>query len=235
MHIWSSRHHADHLVHEGIIDHPYTQKYNLSNVKHRFQIHWYCKLQSIQNHILGCWKLDFNKTLLTYSKTRAIIESMDGPAGQLADNLPNSGTLVVSHWTVPELIVRVDWQPRPPIWQRFWLDPDTEPLLTLLMGTCSGLDHQEAAGLVIGQVWNRTELFLQSKSGPLVGYPDPLLTLLIFNLAHSLTDCVSVMQIVAGRQRAKQLIRQTKKLPGNDVIPQYASLLIIKSRLLGML
>lgn len=46
------------------------------------------------------------------------------------------------------------------------------------MGTCPGLDHSEWLVQVFGLVWNRTDLFLQSKLGPLVGYPHPLLTLL---------------------------------------------------------
>jgi len=46
-----------------------------------------------------------------------------------------------------------------------------------LMGICPGLAHQEAAGQVSGWVWNQTELFSQSKPGPLAGYPDLLLTL----------------------------------------------------------
>jgi len=47
---------------------------------------------------------------------------MNGPA----DTLPKSDELGVHHWTVPELMVRVDSQPRPPIWQRFSLDPDPD-------------------------------------------------------------------------------------------------------------
>jgi len=46
-----------------------------------------------------------------------------------------------------------------------------------LTGIGPGLAHQESAGQVFGQYWNRTDRFLQFKSGPLAGYPDPLLTL----------------------------------------------------------
>jgi len=46
-----------------------------------------------------------------------------------------------------------------------------------LTGTGPGLDHQEAACLVFGWVWKRTELFFRSEPGPLAGYPDPLLSL----------------------------------------------------------
>jgi len=48
------------------------KKYNLSKVKHQFQINWYCKLQSMQKHIVGCWKCDFHKILLTYSKNKSL-------------------------------------------------------------------------------------------------------------------------------------------------------------------
>ena len=37
--------------------------------------------------------------------------------------------------------------------------------------------RQESAGRVFGRFWNRTDLFLRSKPGPLAGYLDPLLTL----------------------------------------------------------
>jgi hypothetical protein len=47
---------------------------------------------------------------------------MDGPA----DTLRNSDSLGVCHRTVPELMVRIDRQPRPPIWQRFSLDLDPD-------------------------------------------------------------------------------------------------------------
>ena len=60
-------------------------------------------------------------------KTRALIESMDGPAGWPADQPPNSDGLGVYHWTVPEFTVQAHWQPGPPIWQWFRLDPDPDP------------------------------------------------------------------------------------------------------------
>jgi len=107
LHIWWSRHRADLRVHNGIIVHPEWQKYNLSKVKHRFQSNRYCNLQSMQQHIIGCWKRDFDKILLTNSKTRALYECMDGPAGRPADNPPNSDRLGVYHQTVPELTGRV--------------------------------------------------------------------------------------------------------------------------------
>jgi len=46
-----------------------------------------------------------------------------------------------------------------------------------LTGTGPDLAPPESAGRVFGRVWNRTDPFLQSKPGPLPGYPDPLLTL----------------------------------------------------------
>jgi len=60
-------------------------------------------------------------------KARALIESMDGPAGRPADDPPNSDGLGVYHRTVPELSVQVHCQPGLPIWQRFGLDLDPNP------------------------------------------------------------------------------------------------------------
>jgi len=60
-------------------------------------------------------------------KARALMESMDGSAGRPAANPPNSDRLGVYHWTVPELMARVYWQPGPPSWQRFRFDLDPDP------------------------------------------------------------------------------------------------------------
>jgi len=46
-----------------------------------------------------------------------------------------------------------------------------------LTGMGLGFTRQDAAGRIFGRIWNRTDPFLQSKPGPLAGYPDPLLTL----------------------------------------------------------
>jgi len=46
-----------------------------------------------------------------------------------------------------------------------------------LAGPGPGLARHESAGRVFGWFGNRTDLFVQSKPGPLAGYPDPLLTL----------------------------------------------------------
>jgi hypothetical protein len=47
------------------------------------------------------------------------------------------------------------------------------------MGT--DLARQEAPCRVFGRFWNRTESFFRSKPGPLAGYPDPLLPLVMLN------------------------------------------------------
>jgi len=52
---------------------------------------------------------------------------MDGPAGRPADNPPNLDRLRVYHRNVPELNVRVYWQPGLLIWQRLSLGPDLDP------------------------------------------------------------------------------------------------------------
>ena len=48
-----------------------------------------------------------------------------------------------------------------------------------LTGTGPGLARQESAGRGFGWFWNRTDPFLRSKPGPLAGYPDPLVTLVM--------------------------------------------------------
>jgi hypothetical protein len=48
-----------------------------------------------------------------------------------------------------------------------------------LTGTGPGLARQHSAGRVIGRVWNRTDQVYRSKPGPLAGYPDTLLTLIV--------------------------------------------------------
>jgi hypothetical protein len=69
-----------------------------------------------------------NAILIRYywhtANTRALYESIDGPAGRPSDNLCNSDCLGDYHGTVPEWAVRAYWRPGPPIWQRFNLDPD---------------------------------------------------------------------------------------------------------------
>jgi len=44
-------------------------------------------------------------------------------------------------------------------------------------GPYTGMARPEAPGQVFRRVWNRTEAFIQSKPGFLVGYLDTLLTL----------------------------------------------------------
>ena len=60
------------------------------------------------------------------TKTRSLYKSTDEPAGQPADNPPNSDGLGDVHRTMPELTVPVYWQPGPPIWQQFSSDPDSD-------------------------------------------------------------------------------------------------------------
>jgi hypothetical protein len=50
-----------------------------------------------------------------------------------------------------------------------------------IKGTGPALTRQEEPGRVFGWVWNCTDQFLQSKPGPLVGYLDPLLILMMMN------------------------------------------------------
>jgi hypothetical protein len=54
-----------------------------------------------------------------------------------------------------------------------------------LPSTGPGLACQESTGRVFGRVWNRTDPFLRSKPGLLVGYLDPLLTLPVCEASES--------------------------------------------------
>jgi len=60
------------------------------------------------------------------AKTRGLYESIDGPAGRPADNLPNSDGFRVYHRMVSDLIVQFHWRPRRPVWQWFSWDPDLD-------------------------------------------------------------------------------------------------------------
>ena len=72
-----------------------------------------------------------NAILIRYyyykARTRALYESTDGPAGQPADNPPNSDRLWDVHRTVPELMVPVHWGPGQPIWKRVGSDLYPDP------------------------------------------------------------------------------------------------------------
>jgi len=48
-----------------------------------------------------------------------------------------------------------------------------------LTGMGPGLARQDSAGQVSGWFWNRTDPVLQAQPGPLAGYPDLLLTLVL--------------------------------------------------------
>jgi len=73
--------------------------------------------KNIQKHPLGCRLRDFNNTLLSNCKTRALYESRDGPAWRPADNLPKSDGSGDCRSVFSELMVWVYCQPRPPTWQ----------------------------------------------------------------------------------------------------------------------
>jgi len=47
----------------------------------------------------------------------------------------------------------------------------------MLTSTDPGLAHEDTPDRDLVLFWNRTELFSQSRPGPLAGYPDPFLTL----------------------------------------------------------
>ena len=69
-------------------------------------------------------------TMFNYptAKTSILYKSTDGPAGRPGDNPPNPDGLGDFPRTVPELTVRVCWQPRQPFWKQFGSDPDPDPM-----------------------------------------------------------------------------------------------------------
>jgi len=118
---------ADLRVHTEIIDHPDRQKYNISKVKHLFQINRYCKLQNMQYHIIGCWQRDFDKILFTNSNDKSLIWICWWTRWVTCWQPPNPEELGVYHRIIPELSVQAYQQPEPLIWHRFDLDPDLDP------------------------------------------------------------------------------------------------------------
>jgi len=48
-------------------------KNNILKVKHRFQINRHCKLQNITKSIIGCWKLNFDRILLTNCNNNRLV------------------------------------------------------------------------------------------------------------------------------------------------------------------
>jgi len=76
------------------------------------------------------WLVAENATLIRYyyhtANTWALYESIDGPAGQPADNPPISDRLRVYHRTIPECTVCIYWSPGPSLWQSFALYPDPD-------------------------------------------------------------------------------------------------------------
>jgi len=73
-----------------------------------------------------------------------------------------------------------------------------------LTGQWMGLAHQDTAGQVFGWVWNWTEPLLQPNPGPLAGFPDSLLTLLLIALDWTLPACLTY-----AFQKALKTLRST--------------------------
>jgi len=84
------------------------------------------------------------------ANTRALYESIDGPPVRPADNPPNSDGLGVYHGTVPKWAVRVYWQPGPPIWQRFGLNPAPDP-----KWRSGNVAYTTIAPKIIEDIWSR--------------------------------------------------------------------------------
>jgi hypothetical protein len=94
------------------------------------------------------------------------------------DNEPWSNNVNILLLTVADLPATINVKPET---QNRRLEPPglSQPGETrVLTGIGLYLARQVSAGRVFGLGSNRTEVFLRSKPGPPVGYPDPLLTLI---------------------------------------------------------
>jgi len=90
-------------------------------------------------------------------------------------------------------------------------------------------DRQEAGGRVFEWFWNRTELFVWFKPKPLVGYPDPLLTLVINPHRWSGSPATHCAMLCWSGKRTKVFIQ---KLPSQswkrtDLIARTTSITIL--------
>ena len=110
-------------------------------MKHRYQINRYCKLLNKQKHIVGCWKGDSDRILLTHCKYKSIIwiyrwtrwATRLLPArfrwvGSLPWNRTRVGSLDVLTTQTANLAT-----------VRFGLDPDPDP--KCLSGTVANTTH----------------------------------------------------------------------------------------------
>jgi len=157
LHILESRHRTDLRMYNCNIDHPAGQKYHISKVKYRYQIPWYCKLLKKQKHIVGCWKRDFDKILLTHCKIKSLIWIYRW-----------------THWATrwqPALFRRVGSFPRNRTWVgssgvlttrtanlapvQFGLDPDPDPEWG--SGTFANTTHQDQPHKVLRSMKARQE------------------------------------------------------------------------------
>jgi hypothetical protein len=68
-----SRLYADQWAQIRTIDYLYSQKYNIYQEKHGFQINQYCNLHSMQTCIIGYSKRNLNKILITSCNSKSII------------------------------------------------------------------------------------------------------------------------------------------------------------------
>jgi len=138
-----------------MIDRPDRSKYTILKVKHQFQINWYCKLQSMQQHIIGCWKRDFDKILLTNSKNKNLIWIYEWTRWvtrcqptqcRWVASLPSNHTRVVgSGWLTTRTanLAIVQWSPGPgpKVKVRNSCSPYSQPRLGALLCHSTHLQH----------------------------------------------------------------------------------------------
>jgi len=77
-------------AHHSIIDHLDSQKYNLLKEKQEFQTIDITNCEPCKNILLVVENTISIRYYFKTAKTRALHESIDGPASRLADNPPNS-------------------------------------------------------------------------------------------------------------------------------------------------
>jgi len=87
---------------------------------------WHAWPELLLTLLIHCWKCDFNKILLKNCNTRALYESLDGPAMSSADNPQNTDRLGVYCRQSPDFTVRLSLSPWPPVWWRFSFNLDLD-------------------------------------------------------------------------------------------------------------
>jgi hypothetical protein len=98
---------VDLQAHDSIIPSPDRQKCNISKEKTDSVFIDIASGNTSKNILLIVVYASLIRWYCQTAVRKALHESMDGPAGQSADNLPDSDTLLADHQTEPEFTVRI--------------------------------------------------------------------------------------------------------------------------------